>query len=229
MPSRNGRRRRDSRRHRTATAQTGRRPEAPCQREGSSPARERTSRVGEIRVHGIPHCRQARCGSTDSSLDLRLPAGLGRIRRHVPVKVRRGVLLMVLCGAGCTQYPRTSTYCEPPAADDGFQPLAGFECADGSIRSTAESCRAAVADTRGSFRARSRELPPGQIRCPSHILDQWTLLATRAASGATMWTRCGRVSSLFSKRIYFELTRPSRLRSCNLISMVSMRSSFRSR
>jgi hypothetical protein len=57
------------------------------------------------------------------------------------------IFLMVLCGAGCTQYPRTSTYREPPAADDGFQPLAGFECADGSIRPTAESCRAAVSQT----------------------------------------------------------------------------------
>jgi hypothetical protein len=56
------------------------------------------------------------------------------------------ILLMVLCGAGCTQYPRTSTYREPPAADDGFRPLAGFECEDGSIGSTAESCRGAVAE-----------------------------------------------------------------------------------
>jgi hypothetical protein len=56
------------------------------------------------------------------------------------------VLLLVLCGAGCTQYPRTSTYREPPAADDGFRPLAGFECDDGSIGPTAEACRAAVAE-----------------------------------------------------------------------------------
>jgi hypothetical protein len=56
------------------------------------------------------------------------------------------ILLMVLCGTGCTQYPRTSSYREPPAADDGYRPLAGFECEDGSIGSTAESCRAPAAD-----------------------------------------------------------------------------------
>jgi hypothetical protein len=56
------------------------------------------------------------------------------------------ILLMVIWGAGCTQYPRTSTYRGPPAADDGYQALAGFECEDGSIGSTADSCRAPVAE-----------------------------------------------------------------------------------
>src|SRR5665213_1459418 len=56
------------------------------------------------------------------------------------------ILLTVLCGAGCTQYPRTSSYLAPPAADDGYRPLAGFECEDGSIGPTRESCRAPVAE-----------------------------------------------------------------------------------
>jgi hypothetical protein len=55
------------------------------------------------------------------------------------------VLMIVLCSAGCTQYPRTSTYRAPPAADDGYLPSVGFECEDGFIRPTVEACRAATA------------------------------------------------------------------------------------
>jgi hypothetical protein len=57
------------------------------------------------------------------------------------------ILLIMLCGAGCTQYPRTSSYLAPPAADDGYRPLAGFDCGDGSIGPTVESCRGQVAYT----------------------------------------------------------------------------------
>jgi hypothetical protein len=56
------------------------------------------------------------------------------------------ILVVALCAAGCVQYPRTSSYLAPPAADDGYRPLAGFECDDGSIGPTMESCRGHVAD-----------------------------------------------------------------------------------
>jgi hypothetical protein len=74
------------------------------------------------------------------------------------------ILLMLLCGAGCTQYPPTSSYRAPPAADDGYRPLAGFECEDGSTGPTAESCRTPVAEApsvapRPSARAATKLIP----------------------------------------------------------------------
>jgi hypothetical protein len=78
---------------------------------------------------------------------------------------KRVILAIVLCVAGCTQYPRTSTYVAVPPADDGFRPLAGFECDDGSIGPTAQSCRTLLANTpsvapRGSARAARPEPTP---------------------------------------------------------------------
>jgi hypothetical protein len=93
------------------------------------------------------------------------------------------ILLMVLCGAGCTQHPRTSSYLGPPAADDGYRPLAGFECEDGSIEPTAESCRVPVAGApsvapRPSVRAATKLNPTPAAYTSPAAAPQPTVIAS---------------------------------------------------